>query len=191
MKRFQRRRGTIHTQLSAYEVELLASLVGQLVELVSDGVAGVAEDDAPPSDPFEEIVRDLDVDESEPPATDDPVLRRLFPDAYPGDPGAAAEFRRYTERGLRSGKVVDAKVVLQALAETEQGAHELRIQRAEVESWLRTLTSVRLAVATRLGITDGESAEELLDLPDDDPRAFMSSVYDWLGFAQETLIASL
>ena len=28
-------------------------------------------------------------------------------------------------------------------------------------------------------------------LPDDDPRAFMVSVYDWLGFAQETLIAAL
>ena len=28
-------------------------------------------------------------------------------------------------------------------------------------------------------------------LPDDDPRAYMVSVYDWLGFAQETLIAAL
>ena len=47
---------------------------------------------------------------------------------------------------------------------------------------------MRIAVATRLGITDAESAEELADLPDDDPRVFMVSVYDWLGFAQETLI---
>jgi hypothetical protein len=50
---------------------------------------------------------------------------------------------------------------------------------------------VRLAVATRLGITDADSAEELAELPDEDPRAFMVSVYDWLGFAQETLLATL
>jgi hypothetical protein len=60
-----------------------------------------------------------------------------------------------------------------------------------VQAWLRTLTSVRIAVATRLGITDAESAQELSELDDDDPRAFMVSVYDWLGFAQETLIAAL
>ena len=50
---------------------------------------------------------------------------------------------------------------------------------------------MRIAVATRLGITDAESAEELSQLPDDDPRAFMASVYDWLGFAQETMISAL
>ena len=37
MKKFHRRRGMITTQLSAYEVELLSSLIMQLIELVSDG----------------------------------------------------------------------------------------------------------------------------------------------------------
>ncbi len=60
-----------------------------------------------------------------------------------------------------------------------------------MEAWLRTLTSVRLAVATRLGITDAETADELADLPEDDPRSFLVSVYDWLGFAQETMINAL
>jgi hypothetical protein len=50
---------------------------------------------------------------------------------------------------------------------------------------------VRLAVATRLGITDAETAERLADLPDDDPRSFLVSVYDWLGFAQETMVNAL
>jgi hypothetical protein len=53
------------------------------------------------------------------------------------------------------------------------------------------LTSVRLAVATRLGIKDAAAADELAALPDEDPRSFMVSVYDWLGFAQETLINAL
>ena len=60
-----------------------------------------------------------------------------------------------------------------------------------MEAWLRTLTSVRLAVATRLGITDAETAERLAELPDDDPRSFLASVYDWLGFAQETMVNAL
>ena len=84
-----------------------------------------------------------------------------------------------------------AQVVLRRLSETEQGARDVRIPADEVDQWLRTLTSVRLAVATRLGITDTESAEELAELPETDPRAFMLSVYDWLGFAQETLISAL
>jgi Domain of unknown function (DUF2017) len=46
-------------------------------------------------------------------------------------------------------------------------------------------------VATRLGISDAQAADELSALPEDDPRSFMASVYDWLGFAQETMINAL
>ena len=181
----------ITTQLSAYEVELLTSLVRQLVELVSDGEpAGFA--DAPTSsDPFDALVADLQVDRDEPEALDDPVLKRLFPTAYPDDPAAASDFRRFTERELRAQKVAEAQVVLDRLDATGHGAQDLRIPREEVNAWLRTLTSVRLAVATRLGISDAETADELSDLPDDDPRIFMVSVYDWLGFAQETMVNAL
>ncbi len=31
----------------------------------------------------------------------------------------------------------------------------------------------------------------LADLPEDDPRSFLVSVYDWLGFAQETMVNAL
>ena len=191
MKKFVRRRGVISTRLSGYEVELLTSLVGQLVELVSDGEPeryAAAEEGA---DPFERLVRDLRADPDEPEVSEDPVLRRLFPNAYPHDAAASSDFRRYTERDLRSKKLDDAQVVLRALAGTEEGTRDLRIDPAGAQAWLRSLTSGRLAVATRLGITDAESAEELGELPDEDPRSFMVSVYDWLGFAQETLISAL
>jgi hypothetical protein len=174
VKKFSRRRGLVTTELSGYEVELLSSLINQLVELVSEG---------------EPEKYEVDPDQPEEPS--DPVLKRLFPNAYPGDPAAASDFRRFTERGLRAKKITDAMTVLQRLAETEQGAHPLRIPADETEAWLRTLTSVRLAVATRLGIADAETAEALSDLPDGDPRSFMVSVYDWLGFAEETLISAL
>ena len=191
VKKFHRRRGVIVTQLSPYEVELLASLIMQLIELVSDGEPEGFADRSEAADPFEEIVKDLEGEPDEPGPLEDPVLKRLFPDAYPQDPAATADFRRFTERNLKATKVAEARVVLNRLATTELGARDLKIPREEVESWLRTLTSVRLAVATRLGIQDAAAADELAALPDEDPRSFMVSVYDWLGFAQETLIAAL
>jgi Domain of unknown function (DUF2017) len=191
MRKFARKRGMITTQLSAYEVELLSSLVKQLVELVSDGEpAGFAER-SQSSDPFEALVADLQVEPDEPEVSEDPVLKRLFPSAYPEDAAASSDFRRFTERDLRAQKVAEAQVVLDRLDATALGAHDLRIPRDEVEAWLRTLTSVRLAVATRLGITDAETAERLAELPEDDPRSFLASVYDWLGFAQETMVNAL
>ncbi|SDT18573.1 protein of unknown function [Friedmanniella luteola] len=191
MKKFSRRRGVVSTSLSSYEVELLTSLVNQLVELVSDGEPEHFSATGASSDPFERLVRDLQAEPDAPEVSDDPVLRRLFPNAYPHDASASSDFRRFTERDLRGKKVDDARVVLRDLEQTAGGSRDLRVDPADAGAWLRTLTGVRLAVATRLGITDAESAEELAELPDEDPRSYMMSVYDWLGFAQETLIASL
>ena len=191
MKKFKRRGGVISTRFSSYEVELLASLVTQLVDMISDGDPQEYETDAEPADPFALWAKDLAADPSEPEVSDDPVLQRLFPNPYPHDAAAASDFRRFTERDLKTKKIAEAQVVLERLRGTDQGSVDVRIPAEEVDVWLRTLTSVRLAVATRLGITDTESAEQLAELPDEDPRAFMLSVYDWLGFAEETLIGAL
>jgi hypothetical protein len=153
MKKFHRRRGMIITQMSAYEVELLASLIMQLIELVSDGEPEGFVSGPPTTDPFDEIVKDLEGEPDEPGPLEDPVLKRLFPEAYPADTAASADFRRFTERDLKATKVAEARAVLDRLATTELGARDLKIPANEVESWLRTLTSVRLAVATRLGIS--------------------------------------
>ncbi len=191
MKKFKRKGKVVASHLSGYEVELLSSLVVQLVEMVSDGIPGQYKTTPESDDPFETWARDLEAHPDEPEVPEDPVLQRLFPNAYPHDPDAASDFRRFTEHDLRAKKIADAQLVLQRLAQTQQGAHELRIPVEEADQWLRTLTSVRLAVATRLGITDAEAAGELAELPDDDPRAYMLSIYDWLGFAQETLVSAL
>lgn len=191
MKKFKRRGAVISTHFSSYEVELLTSLVTQLVDMVSDGEPQSYATTEESDDPFAAWAKDLEADPSEPEVPEDPVLRRLFPNPYPHDDAAASDFRRYTERDLRTTKISEAQVVLRRLTETGQGARDLRIPADEVDAWLRTLTSVRLAVATRLGITDAETAEQLAELGDNDPRAFMLSVYDWLGFAQETLISAL
>jgi hypothetical protein len=191
VKKFVRRRGVLTTALSAYEVELLTSLVRQVVELVSDGEPENFATPDPTEDAFEALTAGLQADPDSPEVSDDPVLRRLFPNAYPHDADASSDFRRFTERGLRTTKVTDAQLVLDDLATTEAGRLDLRVQPEHVEAWLRTLTSVRLAVATRLGVVDSESADELAQLDPSDPRSYMVSVYDWLGFAQETLVGAL
>lgn len=190
MKKFRRRGGALTTSLSEYEVQLLTSLVNQLVDIVTGGETESFVDQAE-EDPFAAWGRDLQSDPAAPETPEDPALRRLFPDAYPHDAAASSDFRRFTDHELKSSKVRDAQTVLAGLAATEAGIRPVEIAADDAGAWLRTLTSVRLAVATRLGITDADAAEQLAELPDDDPRAFMASVYDWLGFAQETLISAL
>ncbi|HEX5383416.1 MAG TPA: DUF2017 family protein, partial [Propionibacteriaceae bacterium] len=74
MKKFHKRRGMIVTQLSAYEVELLASLIMQLIELLSDGEPEGFADQSDGSDAFEEIVKGLEGEPDEPGPLEDPVL---------------------------------------------------------------------------------------------------------------------
>ncbi|MBO0813368.1 MAG: DUF2017 domain-containing protein [Microlunatus sp.] len=189
MHRFKRRGGVISTDLSADEVGLLESLLHELIELVGteDRKPAAGQD---PDDPFAAWAAELG-DDQPVEAPDDPVLRRLLPDAYPDDPKASAEFRRFTDRDLRQKKIDDAEVALRQLAETDGGRETLRIPLEDVGSWLRVLTSLRLAVAGRLGITDNATADAIASIDEEDPRSFMVSVYDWLGFAQETLVSAL
>lgn len=191
MHRFKKRGGVISSDLTADEVRLLESLVGELIGLLgTDRPDPAAGEPASEEDSFAAWAAELADDGPVEPPTD-PVLQRLLPDAYPKDPKASAEFRRFTDRNLRQKKVSDAEVVLGHLAATDGGRERLRILAEEADAWLRTLTSIRLAVAGRLGINDNDAAEELAAIADDDPRAFLVSVYDWLGFAQETLVMAL
>lgn len=196
MKAFKRRGKTLSARLTDDEVALLTSLVNQLVELLEDSApveqAEKAEKAAAAGDdPFAMWEADLSAEPDEPETSSDPVVRRLFPTAYPHDPAAASDFRRFTERDQRQRKLLDARQVLADLAATKGGVESLKIMSPAVPAWLKTLTALRLSVAARLGITDSDSAAELEELAEDDPRAFMYSVYEWLGFAQESMLASL
>jgi hypothetical protein len=123
------------------------------------------------------------------PATppEDPVLARLLPDAYGDDPEAAGEFRRYTEPGLRSGKVAAAQTVLATLP---AGGGRVRLSAGDAEAWLRSLNDVRLALGVVLGITE-DYESEFGALDPEDPRQAYLHVYDFLTFLQETLVRAL
>jgi hypothetical protein len=112
---------------------------------------------------------------------DDPALARLLPDGYRDDPDAAGEFRRLTETSLRRDKVTAAETLLAALP--GDGPSEVRLDPETTEAWLATINDVRLALGTRL-----EVSEEMSEPDPDDPDAPAYVVYLWLTELQGVLI---
>ena len=178
--------------IGLHEAALVRTLASQLVELLRHDEPATAVG----ADPLASM---LDLTGPVEPPTD-PVLSRLLPDAYRDDAEAAADFRRYTERALRTGKVADAGTVIESLEAAGLPAGEIVDPRADdleltldpaaAHSWLRCLTDLRLALATRLGI-EHDDEEVWATLPADDPRAHVHDIYDWLGYLQETLVRAL
>jgi hypothetical protein len=185
-----RRSQRVIANFTGFEADLLRSLASQLVELLRNESA-VPRDDR---DPFEAMM-DFSGPTAEP---DDPVLARLFPTAYPGDEEAASEFRRFTEGALRDGKAAAACTVIDTLEEaglpeqlTEDGLMiDVELDEPTAETWLRSFTDVRLALASRLGVEEDDD-DYWFGLPDDDPRAQAHDIYAWVGYLQETLVDAL
>jgi hypothetical protein len=180
----------VFATFSGFEADLLRSLASQLVELLRNEVA------APTAshDPLEDLL-DFSGPTTEP---DDPVLARLFPTAYPDDEEAAGEFRRFTEGTLRDGKAAGACAIIDALEEaglppelSEDGLMiDVELEPPAAETWLRSFTDLRLALATRLEVEEGDE-EFWYSLPDDDPRAQAHDIYEWVGYLQETLVRAM
>ena len=185
-----RRSRLIIANFTGFEADLLRSLAGQLVELLRNEAAVPRED----GDPFEAMM-DFSGPTQEP---EDPVLARLFPTAYPNDEEAASEFRRFTEGALRDGKAAAAIAIIDGLEEaglppelTEDGLMiDVELDEAAAETWMRSFTDLRLALATRLEVEEGDEAY-WHSLPDDDPRAQAHDIYEWVGYLQETLVGAL
>jgi hypothetical protein len=166
----------IRVRLEPDEAALLRALMEQLLALIGDAPAG---DD--------ELAAMGIAENAEKP--DDPVLARLFPDAYRDDGEAAGEFRRYTEMGLRDGKREAAAMVLGAL-DGDGGGADAVLDEKQAQGWLRALNDVRLALGTRLDITE-DWYEEADRLDPRDPRAPVFATYDWLTMLQESLVQVL
>ena len=67
---------------------------------------------------------------------------------------------------------------------------DVELSREEAVSWMRSFTDIRLALATRLGIEDDDE-DHWLAMSDDDPRAHVYDIYQWVGYLQETLVAAV
>jgi hypothetical protein len=181
--RFKKRRGAVHAKVDEVEATVLSHLAGELLVLLADEDRTEGE-----QDPLAAMVGIPSGDVRRP---RDPGLARLLPDAYgddtPEGAAAAAEFRRYTEADLRAGKRADASTVVTTLAPLVERGGALELDREQADAWLRCLNDLRLVLGTRLEVTEDSE----LDPPPDDPAAQALHVYGWLGWLQETLVASL
>ncbi|GAA4150346.1 DUF2017 family protein [Leifsonia shinshuensis] len=122
----------------------------------------------------------------------DPALARLLPDAYPDDPEASAEFRRFTAERLAETKTQNAHVVIASLSGPAEetapdGAVDVSLDAEQAQAWLRTLTDIRLGLAAGLGIEEDGDEGDVHDLESATRRA----AYDWLAAVQEFLVLAL
>jgi hypothetical protein len=108
----------------------------------------------------------------------DPALQRLRPAVYEDDPEAEDEFRRLMSKELEEGR----RQALRVLAET---AGRDRLTSEELDAWLRALTDLRLALGTRLDVTEEVYTREL---DPDDPQAYELSVFAYLSWLQEQAV---
>ncbi len=160
------------------DAAVLADLLDQFLALLG------AEEPGPGDGTLEALVGDLDGPAARP---EDEALARLLPDAYPEDPEASADFRRFTESGLRATKRARARSALSTLKVI--GRSQV-LTPAQAREWLGALNDLRLVIGTRLGI--GQDYEkELTDPAEDDPRRYGYGVYEYLTYLQETLVQAL
>lgn len=114
---------------------------------------------------------------------DDDALERLSPAAYPDDPEASDEFRRSTRDDGFDQRLADALEVRTGLErfEGEGGARAavLEISTDVLDAWLRTLSGIRLVLASRLGLERTDAH---------DPEEVRFGTYDWLGYRLEVLV---
>ena len=114
----------------------------------------------------------------------DPVLERLFPDGHRGDPALAADYRELTESALRSGKADDLATV-RATLPADGG--DVRLDPEQAAAWLRCTNDLRLALGTRLEITeDTEPPDEVTG-----EESQQLAVYYWLTSVQGSLVDAL
>jgi Domain of unknown function (DUF2017) len=157
VKPFRARGGEVVARLDPAEATVVGLLLDQLEQLLSADAEDVG---------------------------DDPVLTRLLPDGHRGDPELAADYRELTESALRSGKADDLAVVRASLP-AEGG--EVRLDPDQASAWLRTTNDLRLALGTRLDISeDTEPPDEITDEQDQ-----QLAVYYWLTAVQGSLVDAL
>ncbi|SOD72638.1 uncharacterized protein DUF2017 [Jatrophihabitans sp. GAS493] len=114
---------------------------------------------------------------------DDPVRRRLYPDGHRDDATIAGEFRDLTESSLHEERTLRLG---QCRAEVELGVAPLELGEDEVRRWLQVTNDLRLAIGTRLGVT-----EESIVIDPDSPDAQAWAIYHWLSALQDALVDSV
>lgn len=145
---FRRGRHGVRARLDPQEQAVLAHLFVEVYDLLDDETVA----DPDPIAAMVGIGTAVDL-------PGDPALARLLPNAHRDDPEASAEFRRYTEQGLRERK----RHALETARLTLGREGGLTLSEQEEQAWLTALTDVRLVLAERMGLRTEEDHERLME----------------------------
>jgi hypothetical protein len=157
MRPFRRKGDDVVARLEPAEAHIVALLLDQLEQLLAADSSDVS---------------------------GDPVMARLLPEGHRGDPELSADYREMTESGLRSGKADDLATV-RATLPPDGGT--VRLDPDQAAAWLRTSNDLRLALGTRLDVTEDTEPPE--DLGSDEGQQL--AVYYWLTGLQGSLVDAL
>lgn len=160
MKPWRRDGDSLVLELTADEATMLTRLVSQVRQVFV-------------------AVRDGEADPA------DPVIARLFPDAYEDDE-LAEEFRRLTSDDQAALRLDRQRTMARDLAGNATVADErvrVSVPEGSVDAWLAGIGDIRLVLHTR--VAEGPGTH--LDLTADDLAQFQA-VVDWLGYAQGSLV---
>lgn len=124
---------------------------------------------------------------------DDPVSARLFPRAYldPTAEDAEREWRELVHPELVRERVEALERVVASLERAgpaRRGSVVVELEPDEVDAWLGILNDARLALGTRLGVTEDLDYDTL---EPGDPRAPGLAAYAWLTQLEGELIETL
>ena len=157
----RKRRGGVEMHLGEAEAEILGQVVGEMKEQLS--------------------------------MPDRPAhLWRLFPPAYRDDTEAQEEYARFTADDLSALRLTAVDLVQTVLrrGRAKRGVWSATLNDEEVAAVLSVLNDARLAIGTRLDVTEeSEAVEEVYD--EQDPQSFAHAVYRYLGWLQSFLIDDL
>lgn len=161
--------------LDEAEVPILRRTASEVLEMISDRDSSAESDD-----PLARMVG-ISTNDKLP---ENPVLARLFPNAYEDDQ-SASEFRRYTEAPLHEKKQQAITNLVNSLPQS--GAADIDLDLAGIDEWMRAINDLRLALGVVLDI-DENSEERFAEIGEDDPFFVTVQVFYWLGWLQQNLI---
>lgn len=115
----------------------------------------------------------------------DPIAERLFPAAYE-DPEDQRAYEELLGDQLKTQKLAALAHVRDSLPGRRNA--EVVLDSTATEAWLTVLNDIRLAIGTRLDVTEEVMQQEL---DPDDPDGPALAVLHWLGWVQESFLKEL
>jgi hypothetical protein len=112
--------------------------------------------------------------------SDEPVVHRVFPAAYPDDPEREAGYQ-----ALVRGELIDRHRAGLALMADTVDAERLSLD--ELTTWMTTVNAMRLVLGTALDVDEDRE----LELEVDDPQAPMNQLYVVLSVLLSDIVEAL